>query len=111
LLDKLFDLKYIFEFTLRIEMKKIIIYVFCCFTLCLSGCKSIADGMVGGFVLLSIIIGLPLMISLFLGNTISSIKNKGKYNSIDGNPTENLIGLIVLLLFAFGLIRGCIFNT
>jgi len=75
------------------------------------GCKSITDGIAGGFVLLSIIIGLPLMILLFLGNTISSIKNKGKYNSLDGNLTENLVGLIVLLIFAFGLIKGCIENT
>ncbi len=92
-------------------MKKTTICVICFFALGLLGCKSIADGLVEGFVLLSIIIGLPLMILLFLGNTISSIKNKGKYNSIDGSPTENIIGLMVLLLFAFGLIKGCIENT
>ena len=92
-------------------MKKITIYVYYFSAFYLSGCKSIADSMVGGFVILSIIIGLPLMIFIFLGNTISSIKNKGKYNSIDGNPTENIIGLLVLLLFAFGLIKGCVENT
>lgn len=92
-------------------MKKTTICVIYFSAFGLSGCKSIADGMVGGFVILSIIIGLPLMILLFLGNTISSIKNKGKNNSFDGNPTENIIGLLVLLLFAFGLIKGCVENT
>jgi hypothetical protein len=92
-------------------MKKITICLIYFSAFVLLGCKGIVDGMVGGFVLLSIIIGLPLMILLFLGNTISSIKNKGKHNSIDGSPLENIIGLIVLLLFAFGLFKGCIENT
>lgn len=92
--------------------KRLLIYLcFVIIQILLIGCKSIADGLAGGFVLLSIVIGLPFMIILFLGNTISSIKNKGKYSALDGNPTENIIGLIVLLLFAFGLIKGCIENT
>lgn len=69
----------------------------------LTGCKSL----VGGFVLMSIIIGVPMMLLIFLGGLFSNLKHKGKYSSIDGSFSENLIGIIVLLLFIGGFIKAC----
>ena len=73
----------------------------------LMGCKSIVEGLVGGFVLISFIIGIPIFLLMFLGGVFSNLKNKGKYSQIDGNLFENLIGLVVILLFIFGFVKAC----
>jgi len=69
----------------------------------LSGCRAIGEG----FVLMSLIIGIPMFLLMFIGGIFSNLKHKGKYSSIDGNLFENVIGLIVILIFIFGFIKGC----
>ena len=69
----------------------------------LTGCQSLVEG----FLLMSIIIGVPMMLLMFLGGVFSNLKHKGKYSRLDGSLTENLVGLIVLLLFIGGLVKAC----
>jgi hypothetical protein len=70
------------------------------------GCSAV-DNIGGGFVMVAVIIGVPFMLLMFLGGVYSNIKHKGKYSSLDGNLTENLIGLIVILIFLYGIFKGC----
>jgi len=85
-------------------MKQVqIISVLILLSITLVGCKQIIEG----FLLMSVIIGVPIMFLMFLGGVYSNIKHKGKYSSIDGNLSENLIGLIVLTLFIIAIAKGC----
>lgn len=70
------------------------------------GCSAV-NNVAGGFVMVAVIIGIPFMLLMFLGNIYSNIKNKGEYSRLDGNLTENLIGLIVILIFLYGIFKGC----
>ncbi len=70
------------------------------------GCSATNDA-VGGFVLLSVIIGAPVMLLMFLGGIFSNIRHKGEYSRLDGSLSENLTGLIVILIFLYGLFKGC----
>lgn len=69
----------------------------------LNGCNGIIDG----FILLSLIIGVPVMLIMFLGGIISNLKFKGKYSGIDGTLAENIFGLIIILLFLAGFVKAC----
>jgi hypothetical protein len=73
----------------------------------LSGCQGLVKDFVGGFVLISLIIGIPVFILMFLGGIFSNLKHKGKYSSIDGSLFENIIGLVVILIFVFGFVKAC----
>ncbi|WP_396141692.1 hypothetical protein [Flavobacterium sp.] len=70
------------------------------------GCSAV-DDVASGFVIVALIIGGPLMLLLLFGNIVSNIRNKGKYSHIEGSLSENLFGLIVMLIFLFGLFKGC----
>ena len=56
---------------------------------------------------MSIIIGGPMMLLMLIGGVYSNLKHKGKNSSLDGSLSENLVGLIVLLLFIGALVKGC----
>lgn len=75
-------------------------------SLLFAGCSA-AGNAVSGFVVVAAIIGIPLMLLMFLGNIFSNVKNKGTDSGLNGNLAENLIGLIVIVIFLFGIFKGC----
>jgi hypothetical protein len=88
-------------------MKKVILpFLIFQISLLFVGCSAV-DNAVGGFVMLAIIVGVPFMLLMFLGGIFSNIRDKGKYSRLDGSLSENLIGLIVIVIFIFGLFKGC----
>ena len=48
-----------------------------------------------------------MFLLMFVGGIISNLKHKGKHSSLDGTLSENVIGLIVILIFVFGFIKSC----
>lgn len=72
-----------------------------------SGCQSIAQNLGTGFVMISLILGIPVFILLFLGNIVEGIRNKEKGGELGSDFLPSLFHLVWILVIVGLFVKGC----